>query len=79
MPAHSVSPSSVSKRPGRPCAEGGRDPDDSLGVAATWLSPFYRSPMADSGYDISDYTDVDLVFGTLADFDDLRAGAHRPT
>jgi alpha-glucosidase len=45
-------------------------------VAAIWLSPFYRSPMAD---DISDYTDVDLVFGTLADFDDLRAGTHRPT
>jgi alpha-glucosidase len=48
-------------------------------VAAIWLSPFYRSPMADPGYDISDHTDVDPVFGTLADFDDLRAGAHRPT
>ena len=51
--------------------------DDSLGVAAIWLSPFYRSPMADFGYDISDYTDVDPVFGTLADFDELLAGAHR--
>jgi len=51
--------------------------DDSLGVAAIWLSPFYRSPMADFGYDISDYTDVDPVFGTLADFDDLLAGVHR--
>ena len=51
--------------------------DDSLGVAAIWLSPFYRSPMADFGYDVSDYTDVDPVFGTLADFDDLLAGAHR--
>jgi alpha-glucosidase len=51
--------------------------DDSLGVAAIWLSPFYRSPMADFGYDISDYTDVDPVFGTLADSDDLLAGAHR--
>jgi glycosidase len=50
--------------------------DDSLGVAAIWLSPFYRSPMADFGYDISDYTDVDPVFGTLADFDDLLAGVH---
>jgi alpha-glucosidase len=50
--------------------------DDSLGVAAIWLSPFYRSPMADFGYDVSDYTDVDPVFGTLADFDDLLAGAH---
>ena len=38
--------------------------DDSLGVAAIWLSPFYRSPMADFGYDIADYTDVDPIFGT---------------
>jgi alpha-glucosidase len=51
--------------------------DDSLGVTAVWLSPFYRSPMADFGYDIADYTDVDPVFGTLQDFDDLLAGAHR--
>ncbi|MFY9935126.1 MAG: alpha-amylase family glycosyl hydrolase [Streptosporangiaceae bacterium] len=51
--------------------------EDSLGVTAIWLSPFYRSPMADFGYDISDYTDVDPVFGTLADFDDLLADAHR--
>ena len=36
----------------------------SLGVGAIWLSPFYRSPMADFGYDIADYTDVDPVFGT---------------
>ena len=48
-----------------------------LGVDAIWLSPFYRSPMVDFGYDISDYTDVDPLFGTLADFDDLLAGAHR--
>ena len=48
-------------------------------MAAIWLSPFYRSPIADPGYDISDYTDVNLVFGTLADFDDLRAGGRRPT
>jgi len=47
-----------------------------LGVAALWLSPFYRSPMADFGYDVSDYTDVAPVFGTLADFDDLLAAAH---
>ena len=51
--------------------------DDSLGVTAIWLSPFYRSPMADFGYDIADYTDVDPVFGTLADFDALLEGAHR--
>ncbi len=47
-----------------------------LGVGALWLSPFYRSPMADFGYDVSDYEDVDPVFGTLADFDALLAAAH---
>jgi alpha-glucosidase len=47
-----------------------------LGVEALWLSPFYCSPMADFGYDISDYEDVDPVFGTLADFDALVAAAH---
>jgi alpha-glucosidase len=47
-----------------------------LGVAALWLSPFYRSPMADFGYDISDYEDVDPTFGTLADFDALLQAAH---
>ena len=47
-----------------------------LGVDGLWLSPFYRSPMADFGYDISDHTDVDPVFGTLADADALVAAAH---
>ena len=47
-----------------------------LGIDAVWLSPFYRSPMEDFGYDVSDYTDVDPVFGTLADFDRLLAEAH---
>jgi alpha-glucosidase len=51
--------------------------DDSLGVDAIWLSPFYPSPMADFGYDVADYTNVDPMFGTLADFDDLVEGAHR--
>ena len=43
----------------------------SLGADALWLSPIYPSPMADFGYDVSDYTDIDPIFGTLADFDDL--------
>ncbi|WVK84723.1 glycoside hydrolase family 13 protein [Dactylosporangium sp. AC04546] len=46
-----------------------------LGVDAVWLSPFYRSPMVDGGYDVADYCDVDPVFGTLADFDRLLAEA----
>ncbi|MGC3999402.1 MAG: alpha-amylase family glycosyl hydrolase [Anaeromyxobacter sp.] len=48
-----------------------------LGVDAVWISPFYRSPMKDFGYDVSDYCDVDPIFGTLADFDRLAAEAHR--
>jgi len=48
----------------------------SLGVDAIWLSPFYKSPMKDFGYDVSDYLDVDPIFGTLADFDQLIAKAH---
>ena len=47
-----------------------------LGIDAIWLSPFYRSPMADFGYDVSDYCEVDPLFGTLADFDALLADAH---
>ncbi|WP_055477499.1 glycoside hydrolase family 13 protein [Sphaerimonospora mesophila] len=47
-----------------------------LGVDAIWLTPFYPSPMADGGYDVADYRDVDPVFGSLADFDDLVADAH---
>src|SRR4051794_12877224 len=47
-----------------------------LGVDALWLSPVCRSPMADYGYDVSDYCDVDPLFGTLADFDELVAEAH---
>lgn len=47
-----------------------------LGVDAIWLSPFFRSPMKDYGYDVSDYTDVDPLFGSLGDFDALLARAH---
>ncbi len=48
-----------------------------LGVDAIWLSPIYPSPMADFGYDVANYTDIDPIFGTLADFDSLLAEAHR--
>ena len=47
-----------------------------LGVDAIWLSPIYVSPMLDLGYDIADYTAIDPVFGSLADFDELVAAAH---
>ena len=47
-----------------------------LGVDALWLSPIYRSPMKDFGYDISDHTDVEPMFGTLDDADALIAAAH---
>jgi alpha-glucosidase len=48
-----------------------------LGVDAVWISPFYPSPMADFGYDITDHTDVHPMFGTLSDFDAFVAEAHR--
>jgi alpha-glucosidase len=48
-----------------------------LGVDAVWLTPFYPSPMADGGYDVADYRDVDPRFGNLADFDAMLADAHR--
>ncbi len=47
-----------------------------LGVDALWISPFFRSPMVDFGYDVSDYCDVDPVFGTLEEFDRLIEEAH---
>jgi alpha-glucosidase len=48
-----------------------------LGVDALWLSPIYPSPMADFGYDISNYVDIEPIFGTLADFDELLNEVHR--
>ncbi|WP_052711071.1 alpha-amylase family glycosyl hydrolase [Pseudofrankia sp. DC12] len=48
-----------------------------LGVNGLWLTPFYRSPMADHGYDVADHRDVDPLFGDLAAFDALLAAAHR--
>jgi oligo-1,6-glucosidase len=47
-----------------------------LGVDVVWLSPVYRSPMDDNGYDISDYQDIDPLFGTLADLDELIGELH---
>lgn len=48
-----------------------------LGIDAIWISPIYPSPMVDNGYDISDYKDIDPIFGTLADFKELLAKAHK--
>ena len=47
-----------------------------LGIDCIWISPFFKSPMKDFGYDVSDYRDVDPIFGDLADFDRLIARAH---
>lgn len=48
-----------------------------LGIDAIWISPIYPSPMVDNGYDISDYKDIDPIFGSLADFKELLAKAHK--
>ena len=50
---------------------------DSLGVDAIWFSPIFTSPMADMGYDVSDYCGIDPLFGTMADFNDLVEAAHK--
>lgn len=50
---------------------------ESLGVDGVWLSPFFTSPMADFGYDVSDYCNIDPIFGTLADFDVMQKEMHR--
>ena len=47
-----------------------------LGIDAVWLSPFYPSPQADAGYDVADYRDVEPLFGTLSDFDELVRRTH---
>jgi len=47
-----------------------------LGIDAIWISPIYRSPMADFGYDVADYCSVDPIFGTMQDFDHLLEEAH---
>ncbi|NLJ45319.1 MAG: hypothetical protein GX430_02005, partial [Treponema sp.] len=48
-----------------------------LGVDALWISPFFKSPMKDFGYDVADYVSVDPVFGDMGDFRSLLAAAHR--
>ncbi|HSI56552.1 MAG TPA: alpha-glucosidase [Ideonella sp.] len=48
-----------------------------LGADAIWISPFFKSPMADFGYDVADYRQVDPLFGSLADFDAMLARAHQ--
>ena len=48
-----------------------------LGIDGIWISPFFKSPMADFGYDVSDYCDVDPIFGTLDDYDILVQEAHK--
>ena len=48
-----------------------------LGVDAIWLSPIFRSPMKDFGYDVSNYVDIDPLFGTMGDFDTLLEAAHK--
>jgi alpha-glucosidase len=57
--------------------DGDPDSGSSLGVDAIWLSPFYPSPMADFGYDVAEYCDVNALFGDLATFDLLLTEAHR--
>lgn len=53
-----------------------RSKHQSLGIDAIWISPFFTSPMVDMGYDVSNYCDVDPIFGTLADFKELIKEAH---
>lgn len=50
---------------------------ESLGIGAVWISPIYTSPMKDFGYDISDFYNIDPLFGTLADFDELVVEMHK--
>jgi alpha-glucosidase len=54
-----------------------KDGPSSLGIGAIWISPFFASPMADFGYDVSDYQAVDPIFGTLDDFKRLLTEAHK--
>lgn len=57
--------------------DGHGDGAASLGIDAIWLSPIYKSPMVDNGYDVSDYTDICPTFGSLEEFDELLQAAHQ--
>ena len=48
-----------------------------LGIDAIWISPFFKSPMKDFGYDVSDFCDIDPIFGTMANFDEMISAAHQ--
>ncbi len=48
-----------------------------LGIQTIWLSPIYKSPQADFGYDVSDFEDIDPIYGSMADFEQLLDEAHR--
>lgn len=48
-----------------------------IGVDAIWISPFYKSPMRDFGYDVENYTEIDPMFGTMGDFDELMKQANK--
>ena len=48
-----------------------------LGVEVIWITPMYKSPQNDNGYDISDYYDIDPDYGTMADFEEMMAEAHK--
>ncbi len=50
---------------------------DYLGVEILWLSPIYRSPMIDSGYDVADFTSIDPLFGNMDDFRELMAASQK--
>ena len=50
---------------------------EKLGITAIWLSPVYKSPMDDNGYDISDYEDIASIFGTMEDMEELIAEGHK--